>query len=99
MSGLLGGWKIANLEACPLPEKLATGFSSAVLQLLGADYVPVLYCGSQLVSGTNYMLICKQTLATAEKQEHLVKMVLHEKLPASGEIVGEFMILSIETIV
>lgn len=98
MAGLAGGWQIAEMEACNLPEKLATGFSEVVSGLVGATYVPVLFCGTQIVNGTNYMLICKQTLVTREPQEHLVQMVLHEDIPTGG-IIGAFRIMSIETII
>lgn len=96
---LLGGWEIEKMEPCPLPEKLATGFSQAMEGFVGAEYVPVLYCGKQIVAGTNYMLICKGKLATKEAQETFVAMTLHETLPKKGELLGTFSISHIERII
>lgn len=89
---LSGGWKIADMEACKLPQKVATGFSEAFANLVGAAYTPVLYCGSQVVAGTNHAIICKQILATNPPMEHIVKVVLYENLD------GKFQIISIENI-
>ena len=96
---LLGGWEIEEMEPCPLPEKLATGFSQAMEDLVGATYVPVLYCGKQIVAGTNYLLICKGKLATKDAQETVVAMTLYETLPTKGELLGTFSISNIERIV
>lgn len=76
-----------------LPQKVATGFSSAMSQIVGAQYEPLVYCGSQVVNGTNHMIICKQTIVTRNRDVHVVTVVLHETLD------GEFSILSIERIV
>lgn len=75
----VGGWKInAEMPACQLPEEVEAAFNEA--KIMGAKYVPVLYVGSQLVSGMNYMLICKQTLATQEQSEGVVQMTIYKPL-------------------
>ncbi|MCM1330819.1 MAG: hypothetical protein NC253_15465 [Ruminococcus sp.] len=68
---------MANMEPANLPEKAATAFSEVTVGMVGAKYIPVLYCGEQLVNGTNYMIICKQTLATNPPAEHLVTMIIN----------------------
>lgn len=93
---MTGEWKIAPLEACKLPQNVATGFSEAMEGMVGAGYVPVLYCASQLVHGTNHMIICKQTLTTREPEEHVVRMILNEPLPT--EEGKKWSIVSIDTI-
>lgn len=82
---MTGTWKLADINPCNLPEKVATGFSSTLVNLDGAYYIPVLYCGEQLVHGTNHMLICKQTLATAQSEEHLTKVILNQPLPTDAD--------------
>ena len=89
---MAGNWSILKMEPCKLPQKLATGFSEIVKDLNGASYEPVLYCATQVVAGTNHMLICKQILVTNPPKEDIVKMVLHETLD------GKFIILAIESI-
>ena len=91
-----GGWKILNMEACALPQKVASGFSEVFNGLIGASYLPVLYCATQVVAGTNHMILCKQTLATRDAQEAIVKVVLYEHLPSDG---GKFVLTSIDEVV
>lgn len=98
MSTLVGGWKLAPMEACNLPQQVATGFSEVTKALVGANYVPVLYAGTQLVHGINHMLICKQTLAAPGAPEHLVEMVLNQNTD-DGSIVGKWSVVTIKQIV
>ena len=79
---LVGGWEIINQEGCNLPQEVATAFSKVVEHMAGAKYVPALYCAKQLVSGTNHMLICEQTLVTNPATKHIVKTVLY--IPLDG---------------
>ncbi len=95
---LAGGWNV-EVAVEKLPQKVATGFAQVFGEFAGAGYVPLVYCGSQVVNGTNYMIICEQTLVTNPPAKHVVKVVLHETLPGEDAIMGEFSILSIETIV
>ncbi len=74
---MTGAWKLADMEAANLPEKAGTAFTAVTKEMVGAKYIPVLYCGEQLVHGTNYMIICKQTLVTNPPVEHLVTMVIN----------------------
>lgn len=74
---LSGGWKLAPMEACDLPQNVATGFTQVFENGEGAHYTPVLYCGTQAVNGTNHMIICHQTLVTLDRDEHLVKVIIN----------------------
>ncbi len=93
---MVGAWKILDVEECQLPERVQVGFYEATEGLVGASYIPALYCAIQVVSGINHMIICKQTLTTNPPKEAIVKMILHEALPING---GNFTILSIDGIV
>lgn len=66
--------------------------------LKGAALVPVLYAGSQAVHGTNYMILCKQTLATEDAARHLVELVLNENHDEGSED-GRWSVVSIKQIV
>lgn len=92
-----GGYKLEDMEACPLPQQLTTAFSK-ITELLGAKYKPVLYVGTQVVHGVNHMILCKQTLSAEGAPEHLVKMVLNQKAD-SEEIIGSWELVNIEEIV
>ena len=93
-----GGWELAEMQSCSMPEKVASGFTEVTHALVGAKYVPVLYVGKQVVHGMNYMIICKQTLAVQGATEHLVNMVLNQNTD-DGSLVGKWSVVSIEQIV
>lgn len=82
---MAGEWILAEMEPCNLPQKVATGFTEAFSNLDGGGYIPVLYCGHQLVNGTNHLLICKQTLVVPGAPESLVKVIINEPLPTASE--------------
>lgn len=58
---LLGGWKVAEDTAITdeISAMLKTGLESYEGGAAAADYTPVAYLGSQLVSGTNHAVLCK----------------------------------------
>lgn len=88
-----GSWDFSVLHACDsYPQKLA----SAIWDLLDFDkYVPVLYCGTQLANGMNYMLIGK-AVASEKAPEHLVKIILNQQ--DDGSIIGKWSVVSITDI-
>lgn len=92
-----GTWNLPEMSPCHLPEKVATGFSRAFEKMVGSSYIPVLYCGKQIVHGTNHMLICKQTMSVHTPEAHLTKVVLFEPLPTDAS--QAWQIESIETII
>lgn len=76
----LGKWNIDEIKRCKLPQKAESAFTGATSGIVGVNYEPVLYVGSQLVNGTNYCLLAVQTLVTPTAQKRLVKMVINEAL-------------------
>ena len=53
----LGGWTAAEDPA--LTPELQAVFEKGMEGLLGMNYVPVLYLGSQVVAGTNHAFLCQ----------------------------------------
>lgn len=96
----LGGWQFEKLEACNLPQRVATGFGEALGRLTGAEYVPLLYVAHQQVSGTNHMLICKVSPVVEHPEAKIAAVYLHETLPSTdrGQIVGDFRLVSVKPI-
>lgn len=88
MAAILGGWDLSALKSCALPQKAASAFSAVTGGLVGAEYMPVLYVGSQQVHGTNHCIIAVQTLITANPEKRLVKMVINEGTDNPGSIVS-----------
>ncbi len=71
-----GGWNFKEVSS-KLPEEVEKGFKEVTQHLVGASYEAVLYAGSQVVAGFNYMIICKQTLSDNDATERLVKLVIN----------------------
>ena len=74
---VLGGWNIDDMKGCNLPQKVQSAFTAVTSELVGADYMPVLYVGSQVVNGMNYCVLAKQTIITATPENRLVKMIIN----------------------
>jgi hypothetical protein len=90
---MTGAWEIlGNMQACNLPQDVATGFMEVANGMIGVTYVPVLYCATQIVNGKNHMIICTQTVSSNPAKESIVEMVLHQATD------GTFSILSIKSI-
>ncbi len=73
----VGGWNLKEISS-KLPKDVEKGFKEETEHLVGASYEPVLYVGSQVVAGINYMIICKQTLSDKDATEHIVKLVIND---------------------
>jgi hypothetical protein len=72
----LGGWEI-KVAVGKLPEKVATAFGN--LNLMGAEYTPIAYLGSQVVNGINHAVLAEQLLITGRDQKNIVLMIFNEK--------------------
>ena len=88
----LGGWevKVSN----NFPQKVASSLSSFNEQILGAEYVPISYLGSQVVNGIKHAVLAEQTLLTGRDTKNAVVLVLNEPPKAM-----EVSLASINTIV
>lgn len=73
---IAGGWNLKEMSS-KLPTEVEKGFKEVTQHLVGASYETMLYVGSQVVAGINYMIICKQTLSDKDATEHLVKLVIN----------------------
>ena len=69
-----GGWTTADAYAGSVPEDVIDGLEAAVQAsgFLGGTLNPIAYFAKQLVNGTNYAVLCKEILTTAEPTSRLV---------------------------
>ena len=88
MMGDLGNWNLDEMMGCNLPQKAENAFTEVTSGLMGAEYMPVLYVGKQLVNGTNYCILALQTLVVPNSPKHLVKMVIHEALDGTTSLLS-----------
>lgn len=83
---MIGGWQPS---ASPeITEEIKAVFDKAFDGLLGVDYVPVAYLGSQLVNGTNHCLLCQATVVYPDALPGYVLVFINESLDGEAAIMN-----------
>ena len=85
---LLGGWNLDDVKGCNLPQKAQTDFTAVTSDLVGAEYEPIAYLGSQAANGTNYRFIALQKLVIPNSDKKFVKMIINEAPDGSVRLVS-----------
>ena len=85
---LIGGWNIDDVKTCNLPQKAQSAFTAVMSEIVGADYEPVAYLGSQLVNGTNYRILAIKTPVVPNGEKSFVKIVVNEGIDSSTRLVS-----------
>lgn len=93
----VGSWEYAQMKACKLPSDVAQVFKEATSDLKGVTYVPVLYVGSQLAAGMNYMIICKSLTLTRPTVEGCKKIIINKPIHEHATIVSITDLIEVET--
>lgn len=70
-----------------LPQRAASAWAK-VDELVGAEYKPLIFVGTQTVRGTNYWFIAEQTLSIAQLEKRIVKLAVCE-FNGKFEVVNE----------
>lgn len=81
-----GGWELAENEACKLPEEVQTAFDKALEQFTGSELTPVAYIASQVVAGTNYMILCESETTMAEPVKSYQMVIVYADLEGNAEL-------------
>ena len=76
---MTGSWNINVHVGSNLPQKVATAMDRIGDTLLGAEYEPIAYLGSQVVNGTNHAVLAEQTIITGRDTKNVVVMIFNEK--------------------
>lgn len=76
---MVGSWNIDIHVGSNLPQKVASAMSKIGETLLGAEYEPIAYLGSQIVNGTNHAVLAEQTIVTGRDTKNVVVMIFNEK--------------------
>lgn len=74
---MIGSWNV-DVTVGGMPEKVATAFGK-LNEMVGCDYSPIAYLGSQIVNGTNYAVLAEQTVLTGKDTENIVLVIFNEK--------------------
>lgn len=84
---LLGQIQLENFNALTkMPQKAASAWAS-VEGLCGATLKPVLFVGTQQVSGINYWFIAEENLITLGTPRRLVTVAINESLDGEYRLV------------
>ena len=83
---LMGGWAAA--EDPTITDEVRALFDKAMEGLVGVDYVPVAYLGSQVVAGTNHAILCQGTVVYPGAQPAWKIVFLYENLEGGVEILN-----------
>lgn len=75
---MAGNWEI-NVVDGKLPQKVASAVAGLGEKLIGAEYTPIAYLGSQVVNGTNHAVLAKQIVTTGRDTKNIVVLVFNEK--------------------
>lgn len=76
---MFGDWTFDVHVGENLPQKLATAFAGLNETLLGADYAPIAYLGTQEVNGINHAVLAEQTVLTGKDTKNVVVLIFNEK--------------------
>ena len=87
---MTGGWSAT--ESPEITEDVQALFDKAMNGLLGVNYTPVAYLGTQLVAGTNHCILCQASVVYPGAEPYYVLVYIYEDLSGNAEI------LDIETL-
>lgn len=85
---ILGSWNLDEVKGCNLPQKAQTVFTAVTSEIVGVDYEPIAYLGSQTVNGINYRILALQKIVALNAEKKIVKMIIHEELDGSVRLVS-----------
>ena len=75
---MVGTWEI-NVAVDKMPQKIATAFAEMSGTILGAQYTPIAYIGSQVVNGTNHAVLAEQLVVTGKDSKNIVLVIFNER--------------------
>ena len=81
-----GGWELHDNEANALPEDVQAAFDKATEKFTGSELEPVAYIASQVVAGTNYIILCEATTTTEKPERSYQMVIVYADLEGNAEI-------------
>jgi len=81
-----GGWELFDNKANALPEDVQASFDKASETFTGSELKPVAYVASQVVAGTNYMILCEAATTTEQPKTSYQMVIVYADLEGNAEI-------------
>ncbi len=85
-AGMAGGWNVSEATGAALPEEAQTAYEAAMTGLVGVSYTPVVCLGTQVVAGTNYAILCRASVVSAEPTTALAVVVVYADLEGGAQV-------------
>ncbi len=85
-SGLTGGWKATDSPR--MSDEAAAAFGKAMEGLVGVSYEPLACLATQLVSGTNYAILCRAQAVYPDAGQYFAMVYVYENLQGNAEILN-----------
>ena len=82
----MGGWTVA--ESTEIQDENKAVFDKAMEGLVGVNYEPIAYLGSQLVAGRNHCFLCTATVVYPNAAPTFVLVYIYEDLAGNAEILN-----------
>ncbi len=83
----LGGWEVdTSAKELNIPKEAQKAFEKATENYDGLELEPVALLGTQVVSGTNYMFLCKGTTVTEKPSTDYKIVVIYNDLKNKSSI-------------
>ena len=83
---LAGGWTAAEDPA--ITDEVNALVEKALDGLVGVNYVPVAYLGSQVVAGTNHAILCQATAVVPDTAPSWKILYLYEDLEGNVTVLS-----------
>lgn len=84
---LTGGWTVyGDQAAVNLPADVQKAFDDAFEGWTGASYEPLVFLGQQVVSGSNYSILCRETIVTAQPITKLAVVTIYNDLNGHASV-------------
>lgn len=80
----LGGW--TPVEDAKMTDDAQSAFDKAMDGLIGVNYIPVALIGRQIVSGTNYCILCEATVVYPDARPYYALVYLYQDLQGKAEV-------------
>ncbi len=81
---LTGGWEKA--ESPVITEEIRALLDKATAEMVGAEYEPVAYLGSQVVAGMNHAVLCRIRPVVPEAESSYAIVYIYKDLQDNAEI-------------
>ena len=81
-----GSWTVCKPEGASLPQKAQTAFTQATSTFVGVSFEAVTLLGTQVVSGTNYLILCVGTPAISDPVPEIYATCIHEDPQGKAEV-------------